>query len=52
MFYAIKTKKCDEKKLWSLKDLPLVSFVCRRINAPAAAHNEGLVEKTFFTQIL
>ena len=37
MFYAIKTKKCDEKKLWSLKDLPLVSFVCRRINARAAA---------------
>ena len=25
------------KKLWSLKDLPLVSFVCRRINARAAA---------------
>ena len=30
-------KNCDGKKLWSLKDLPLVSFVRRRINARAAA---------------
>ena len=38
MFCAIKTKNnCDGKKLWSLKDLPLVSFVRRQINARAAA---------------
>ena len=38
MFCAIKTKKkCDDQKLWSLVDFPLVSFFCRRINARAAA---------------